>query len=114
MASIGEIVERETLKAGRILRDSEKVAAVKAKAGEGLTGRLFPDDWAHGGELFVDDRGDLRIRGEHAAYKVERIEVTGRSLRYDAPTVGPSLRVRVTFANEEGIEGCATGAWLGW
>lgn len=73
---------------------------------------LQPDTWQVGGMMETWECGERRLQGTLASYGVEGIRVTGRTLRHDISPDVPMLRVRVTLATEDGVEGGEVAAWM--
>jgi hypothetical protein len=90
----------------------EKVAAEGLGA---LTGRMvLPESWVLFSEVgHCEELGYYLPSVCHPGvrYPLESIEVTGRTVRYEFYG-GARVRVKVTFAAAEGIEGGSTGGWM--
>ncbi len=90
----------------------ELVAAGGVKA---LIGRMvLPEEWALFSEVgHCEELGVYLPSVCHPGvrYPIESIEVTGRTVRYEFYG-GARVRVKVTFAAAEGLEGGPTGGWL--
>lgn len=94
----------------RELRELVAVEGVKA-----LVGRMvLPESWALFSKVeYCEELGVClpSVCCPGARYPVEAIEVTGRTVRYEFYG-GARVRVKVTFAAVEGLEGGSTGGWL--
>lgn len=107
-----EIIEAAQQASGEPLDAEQAARAIKAATDKLDEGRIRVDTWKLDADLW-ELLGNRRLQGERAAYKVDRIEVTGTYLRHDVDLGDcvPGLRVRVTIASEGEIEG---GTVLGW
>ena len=74
---------------------------------------VAPDCWSIGNTLTRDEDGILRLHGRFADYAIHSVEVSGRGFRTDVWEWAPAVRVKITFAGDNGFSaGEVTRGWM--